>query len=129
MRMPRNKLSTPFVLMAGLLLFVWAGALAAQETTQPQDNAQATQQMDKEAAPAANPAPEPAKGLSFRVDPLVLGVVRAHVDTNSSKWEEYRDMSNGFVIPHLRLIGEGSGDRELDFNAVNVRREDARYNL
>lgn len=127
MRTLRNKLSKPFVLMAGLLLLTWAGALAAQETTQPQDNAQQTQKMEKEMAPTADTNAE--KGFSFRVDPLVLGVVRTHVDTNSAKWEEYRDMSNGFVIPYLRLIGEGSGDRELDFNAVNVRREDARYNL
>ncbi|HEY3569207.1 MAG TPA: MtrB/PioB family outer membrane beta-barrel protein [Thermoanaerobaculia bacterium] len=130
MRTLRNKLSKPFVLMAGLLLLTWAGSLAAQETTQPQDNAQQTQTMEKEMAPAASDAKtEPARGFTFRVDPLVLGVVRTHVDTNSAKWEEYRDMSNGFVIPYLRLIGEGSGDRELDFNAVNVRREDARYNL
>lgn len=129
MRTLKNKLRKPFVLMAGLLLLTWAGALAAQETTPPQDNAQQTQTMEKEAAPAANPTPEPAKGFTFRVDPLVLGVVRAHVDTNSAKWEEYRDMSNGFVIPNLHLIGEGSNDRELDFNAVNVRRDDARYTL
>ncbi len=38
-------------------------------------------------------------------------------------------MSGGFVIPRLHLIGQGEGDRELDFNAVNVRRDDARYTL
>jgi len=90
-------------LMAGLLLLTGAAA-AAQETT-------------------------PAPGFSFRLDPLVLGVMRSHVDTDSSKWEEYRDMSSGFVIPKLHLIGEGSGDRALDFNAENVRRDDARYTL
>jgi MtrB/PioB family decaheme-associated outer membrane protein len=128
MRTKSDRFRKPFVLLAGLLLFAWAGVLAAQETTQPQDNAQPT--MQKEMAPGASDAKtEPAKGFSFRVDPLVLGVVRAHLDTDSSKWEEYRDMSNGFVIPNLRLIGEGSGDRELDLNAVNVRREDARYTL
>jgi MtrB/PioB family decaheme-associated outer membrane protein len=56
-------------------------------------------------------------------------VLHEHVDTNSAKWKEYRDMSSGFVIPKLRLLGEGPGDRELDFNAENVRREDARYTL
>jgi MtrB/PioB family decaheme-associated outer membrane protein len=130
MRTQSNQFRKPFVLMAGLLLLAWANALAAQETTQPQDNAQATQTMEKETAPAATEAKaEPAKGFTFHVDPLVLGVIRTHVDTNSSKWEEYRDMSNGFVIPYLHLTGEGSGDRELDFNAKNVRREDARYTL
>ncbi len=127
MRTPRNKLSKPFVLMAGLLLLTWASGLAAQETTQPQDDAQAQNQtVQREMAPSKA---EPASGFSFRVDPLVLGVIDTHVNTNSAKWEEYRDMSSGFVIPQLRLIGEGSGDRELDFNAVNARRDDARYTL
>src|SRR3954451_12497851 len=130
MRTKSNQFRKPFVLMAGLLLFAWAGVLAAQQTAQPHDTAEATQTMEKETAPAATEAKaEPAKGLTFHVDPLVLGVIRTHVDTNPSKWEEYRDMSNGFVIPYLHLIGEGSGDRELDFNAKNVRREDARYTL
>lgn len=142
MRTLKIKLSKPFVLMAGLLLFVWAGALIAQEPAQPQDNANPpaqqmaqkdtpAQQMDqKETAPAASETKaEPERGFHFRIDPIVLGAMNSHVDTNSSKWEEYRDMSGGFVIPELRIVGEGSGGRELDFSAVNVRRDDARYNL
>ena len=117
----RNK---PFLLLAGLLLLAGAGSATAQETTKPQDKAEET----AKAAPA-EPAKEPAKGFTFRVDPLVLGVLHSHVDTNSSKWQEYRDVSSGFVIPKLRLLGEGPGDRELDLNAENVRREDARYTL
>ncbi|HEY2289672.1 MAG TPA: MtrB/PioB family outer membrane beta-barrel protein, partial [Thermoanaerobaculia bacterium] len=135
MRTLRHKLSKPFVLLAGLLLFAWAGALAAQETTPPQDNAQQTQdqqtqKMEKEVAPTASDAKAaPARTFSFRVDPLVIGAINADVNTNSAKWEEYRDMSSGFVIPELHLVGEGSGDRELDFYAERVAREDARYTL
>src|SRR5436305_8299742 len=130
MRTNNDLFRKPFVLMAGLLLFAWTGSLAAQETTQPQDNAQSSQKLEKEIAPAAADAKaEHAKGFTFRVDPLVLGVIRSHVDTSSAKWEEYRDQSSGFVIPELHLIGEGAGDRELDFNARNVRRDDARYTL
>src|SRR5436309_8149010 len=114
----------PFLLLAGLLLLAGPGSATAQETTKPQDKAEET----AKAAPA-EPAKEPAKGFTFRVDPLVLGVLHSHVDTNSSKWQEYRDVSSGFVIPKLHLIGEGTGDRELDLNAENVRREDARYTL
>ena len=125
MRTLRHKLSKPFVLMAGLLLFVGAGALAAQETTQPQDNAQQTQKMEKEVAPAADAKAAPERTFSFRVDPLVIGAINADVNTNSAKWEEYRDMSSGFVIPELHLVGEGSGDRELDFYGERVAREDA----
>src|SRR3982750_2873259 len=135
MRTPSNKLSKPFVLMAGLLLFARAGALTAQEAAQPQDNAnqpaqQTEQKEQKEAAPAAAEAKaEPARGFTFHVDLIVLGAVNSHVDTNSAKWEEYRDMSGGFIIPGLHVFGEGSGDRELDFSAVTVPRDAARYNL
>src|SRR3954464_1664146 len=134
MRTLRHKLSKPFVLMAGLLLFAGAGALAAQETTQPQDNAQQTpdqqtQKMEKEVAPTADAKAAPERTFSFSVDPLVIGAINADVNTNSAKWEEYRDMSSGFVIPELHLIGVGSGDRELDFYSERLGREDARYTL
>jgi MtrB/PioB family decaheme-associated outer membrane protein len=98
------------------------------------------------AQPAAHPADHPAdemksadkdndakaagRGFSFRLDPLVLGVIDNHVDTRSAKWEEYRDMSSGFVIPVLGLYGESAdGNRTLDLLAQNVRRSDARYTL
>jgi MtrB/PioB family decaheme-associated outer membrane protein len=130
MRTNNTLFRKPFVLLAGLLLATSAGSLAAQETTQPPAAAQPQPALEKEMNPAAQDAkPAPAKAFTFRVDPLVLGVVGAHVDTNSAKWEEYRDQSSGFVIPKLHLIGEGKGDRELDLNAVNVRRDDARYTL
>jgi MtrB/PioB family decaheme-associated outer membrane protein len=97
------------VLTAGLLL---AGGAAAQE----QEPAEAEQ------------APEQAKTFSFRVDPLVIGAIDTHVDTDSSKFQEYRDLSSGFRMD-FRLVGEGSGDRTLDLIAANVRRDDARYTL
>jgi MtrB/PioB family decaheme-associated outer membrane protein len=132
----RNR--KPFLLLAGLLLLAGPGAVISQEPAQEpaqqpaQEPAAAQEPAHQEMAPAAaaEPAPEPAKKrFSFRVDPLVLGVLQSHVDTDSAKWEEYRDVSGGFVIPRLHLIGEGAGERELDFNAENVRREDARYTL
>src|SRR6476660_6714949 len=53
--------------------------------------------------PAKEPTPAMAKaagttggrGFSFRLDPLVLGVLDSHVDNRSAKFEEYRDTSNG----------------------------------
>jgi len=70
------------------------------------------------------------RAFSFRLDPLVLGVIDNHVDTRSAKWEEYRDMSSGFVIPALAILGESAdGNRTLDLHAQNVRRTDARYTL
>src|SRR5436305_8827662 len=99
MRTNTNGFRKPFVLMAGLLLLAGTASAAAQEMAQPQDNAtQPAQQQEaaphQEMAPAS-PTGEHVKGFSLRVDPLVLGVMRSHVDTNSAKWEEYRDMSNG----------------------------------
>ena len=73
-------------------------------------------------------APE-AQGFTFTVDPIVFGIFESTVDTDSAKWEEYRDMSSGFVIPRLNIEGRGADDRFLDFHAVNVRRDDARYNF
>jgi MtrB/PioB family decaheme-associated outer membrane protein len=69
-----------------------------------------------------------SQGFTFRLDPLVLGAIETHVDTDSSKFQEYRDLSSGFVLPLLRLEGE-AGDRELDFQAINASRHDARYTL
>jgi MtrB/PioB family decaheme-associated outer membrane protein len=124
----RNR--KPLVLLAGLLqlalLLAAPGSAAAQPAPQEAVPA-AVAEPTKE--PAKEPAKEPVKGFTFRVDPLELGVLHAHVDTSSAKWQEYRDVSSGFVIPRLRLLGEGPGDRELGFSAENVRREDARYTL
>jgi MtrB/PioB family decaheme-associated outer membrane protein len=91
-------------LAAGILLLATALPCIAQETAQ-----------------------EPAQGFTFIVDPIVFGIFESTVDTDSAKWEEYRDMSSGFVIPLLNIEGRGADDRFLGFRARNVRRDDARY--
>jgi MtrB/PioB family decaheme-associated outer membrane protein len=78
--------------------------------------------------PAAENTGEP-QGFTFTVDPIVFGIFESTVDTGSAKWEEYRDMSSGFVIPHLNIEGRGADDRYLDFRATNTSRDDARYNF
>ncbi len=84
-----------------------------------------------EAATEAESATElkrrPSQGFTFRVDPLVLQVLETDVDTESSKFEEYRDLDSGFR-PSLHLFGEG-GDRTLDIRADAIGRDDARYTL
>ncbi len=76
----------------------------------------------------AQDAEAPAdEGFTFKVDPIVVGILESTVDTDSSKWEEYRDLSSGFSIPLLNIEGRGADDRYLDFQARNVRRRDARY--
>jgi MtrB/PioB family decaheme-associated outer membrane protein len=128
-----NRLSIPAgALLTLLVSALWAAPASGQVATDP--NAAPTTPAAPEAAmPAKKEAPAPAAGgqsFSFRLDPLVIGVLDTHVDTRSAKFEEYRDVSSGFVLPYFHLAGESAdGNRTLDLNAHDVRRTDARYTL
>jgi MtrB/PioB family decaheme-associated outer membrane protein len=112
----RNKWLALAALAAGIFLLA-ALPLAAQEETAP------------DAAAAEEAAAEPAEeqGFTFTVHPIAFGLLESDVDTDSSKWEEYRDLGSGFLIPILAIEGRGADDRFLDFRAENVRYDDARY--
>jgi MtrB/PioB family decaheme-associated outer membrane protein len=70
------------------------------------------------------------RAFYFTLDPVVLQPLFVDVDTESSKFEEYRDMDSGMVIPMLRLFGEsGSHNRTFEFEAVSPGRADERYTL
>jgi MtrB/PioB family decaheme-associated outer membrane protein len=110
-----TKLST---LAAGLLLLAGLAPAFSQETAQE---------------PAQEPTQEPAeeqtprKGFSFRFDPIVIGAIDTGADTNSSKFQEYRDLTSGFTLG-FNLLGESAdGERNLDFSTGNAGRRDARY--
>ena len=112
-----NRHATTRLLLAGLTgLALLAGPARAQENTA--DSAQ------------KEPAQEEQKnGFTFRVDPLVIGVLGTDIDTTSAKSEEYRDISNGLLLS-LDVEGESAdGNREFEFEAVNASRDDARYTL
>ncbi|HUP22322.1 MAG TPA: MtrB/PioB family decaheme-associated outer membrane protein [Thermoanaerobaculia bacterium] len=80
------------------------------------------------AAPAARA--HQTDDFHFHLEPIVLEVLDVDVDTNSSKFNEYRDIRSGFNLPRLRIFGEsGDGDRTFALRADNVRRDDARYTL
>src|SRR6185436_3732266 len=96
MRNSRNRGKLP-ALAAGLLLLAGLTPGAAQETQPAQEQS-------------------PAQAFSFRVDRLVIGAIDTDVDTESSKFQEYRDLSSGFVLD-FHLAGEGSGDRTFDLQA------------
>lgn len=113
-----------FLLAAGLILLAGSGAAVAQEQGQEEQTTQEEQMAQEEQATQSE---EASTGFTFRADPIVLGLWEADVDTDSSKWEEYRDVSSGFV-PSLNLEGE-DGDRFLTFRGQNMRRDDARYNF
>ncbi len=68
--------------------------------------------------------------FSFHLDPVVLEYLSLDQDTNSSKFQEYRDLDSGFRIPLLKAWGESAdGNRTIDFTAQNVWRDDARLGL
>jgi MtrB/PioB family decaheme-associated outer membrane protein len=82
---------------------------------------------------AAQDAPateESGGGFHFEIDPLVIGYESVDVDTDSAKFNEYRDFDDGFLLEELRMLGTMSGgDRSLSFEATRADRHDAFYAL
>ncbi len=74
-------------------------------------------------------AEEKKSGFGLKMDQLELAVYDVDVDTDSSKFNEYRDWSSGFVIPKLKLSGEGEDGRFLRFRSSWIGRRDARYTM
>ncbi len=73
-------------------------------------------------------AAEGGGGFKLSLEPLTFGVLETDVDNNSAKFEEYRDLGSGFVIPKLYLEGVSEdGNRYLSFHGKHVLRNDARY--
>jgi MtrB/PioB family decaheme-associated outer membrane protein len=60
----------------------------------------------------------------------VVEVLQKNVDTDSAKFEEYRDFDSGLRLTYLRLFGESPDkERAIDFTVINAPRKDARYTL
>ena len=73
---------------------------------------------------------ESKDGFTFRLDPVVLEVLETDLDTNSSKFEEYRDLGSGFRMPELRIVGQSAdGDRHLKLIGHRIARQDASYQV
>ncbi len=68
-------------------------------------------------------------GFSLSMDRLDLAVYDVDVDTDSSKFNEYRDWSTGFAIPKMKISGSDEKGRFLEFKSTWVGRRDARYTL
>ncbi len=111
----KNTLSA---LATGLLLLAGLPALA-QESQEPQAKADMTESSMESSA----------KGFTFHVDPLVIGAIDTDVDTQSSKFQEYRDLSSGFTLDFHLLGASADNERLFDFDAANAGRQDARYTL
>ncbi len=69
------------------------------------------------------------EGFRYWVEPIDLWILEQDLDTNSSKFEEYRDLSSG-LWAGLKLYGESAdGDRNLALRLRGIGRDDARYTL
>jgi MtrB/PioB family decaheme-associated outer membrane protein len=82
----------------------------------------------QEPAPSPSPSPAPAEmGPAFSLRRIDFGAQGVETDTNSSRFEEYRDVPTGVVIPFARFAG--SGKVRYDVTAENVLQHDARYHV
>lgn len=64
---------------------------------------------------------------TYTLGRIDFGVQQADPDSDSSKFQEYRDVPNGVVIPYFRLLNQGRW--RIDLVAENVLRKDGRYRL
>lgn len=76
-------------------------------------------------------APASADGsFTFRLDPMILEGSYLEQDTDSSRSQEYRDLSDGFRLTSMALAGFTEDfRRQLRFEVVNGGKADAFYGL
>lgn len=68
--------------------------------------------------------------FDFALEQMTAEWLSVSLDNNSSKFQEYRDLEEGFRVPDLKLVGTTSdGQRWIDFRVKNGGRNDARYTL
>src|SRR4051794_9969507 len=68
--------------------------------------------------------------FSLRAGAAEVEVLDTHVNNNSAKFQEYRDLDSGFRLAFLHLLGESADkERDIDLTVVNAPRKDARYTL
>lgn len=75
---------------------------------------------------AQTPAqPEASDNGGFTIRQIEYGVQGVDIDTRSSRFTEYRDVPEGFVLPYIRLAGKDKV--RWDFLGRNVLQKDASY--
>ena len=75
--------------------------------------------------PATQPTPAPS-AEDFETGEISLGVGQTDGDTRSSKFEEYRDLPNGLVVPWFRFHGVKNGFH-WDFYGRDVQEKDQQF--
>ena len=68
-------------------------------------------------------------GFTLKMDRIDIAVYDVDVNTDSSKFNEFRDWSSGFSIPQMKISGAGDDGRFLKFRSSWIGRRDARYTL
>lgn len=68
--------------------------------------------------------------FKLHLDSLVFGPQYVDVDTDSAKFNEYRDITDGFKVPKVAISGDDeAGLRQMSVLLRNVGQRDARYTL
>jgi predicted porin len=76
--------------------------------------------------PALRADDPPAMPKDFLVGEFNVGVGQKDVDTNSSKYLEYRDIPNGASVGYFRVFGQ-KNDYRYDLQGGNVQQRDGFY--
>lgn len=128
------------MMFVALVLLLAAFPLAAQSSSNPQGAGQGTPQATQTEPPASDtpssiggekvegPAAAPATVTPLFTNFIGAGLQGRNVDTNSSKWEEYRDIPEGLVGPELRLFGSTANNTWL-VTAEKIQEEDRRFDV
>src|SRR5690349_9398865 len=82
------------------------------------------------AAAGSARAEEDESGLQFHLEQFDLGALFTDVDSNSSKYEEYRDRREGVIVPGLALSGQTKdGKHVFELLGRDITRDDGRWTL
>ena len=106
-----------------------AVSVSAQEpVAKPDDPAAKPEDAAAKPEDTAAPAPEAAEmEPAFTLRRIDFGLQGVETDTDSSRFQEYRDVPTGIVIPFARFAGDGKVP--YDVTAENVLQNDARYRV
>lgn len=81
-------------------------------------------------APPGAGAAEPRGAFDFALESLAFQWLEVDLDRDSSKFQEYRDLEDGFRLADLRLAASSAdGQRFFGLRVANAGRDDARYGL
>jgi MtrB/PioB family decaheme-associated outer membrane protein len=114
------------ILVLGVAATAPTGWAASDETAPPATTTAAADSQDEQ-KPTATPEVNEAAAAPFLIRHLDFGVQGVETDTNSSRFQEYRSLPNGIILPYLRFAGNKKF--WYDIVGVNVLQSDAQYRV